>query len=58
MIAKVLARSMFAQNAGLHRFLWATARNSRSAKDRFTTEDSRVTDNDAHGHIANLIVKF
>jgi hypothetical protein len=26
MMAKVLARCMFAQNAGLHGFLWATAR--------------------------------
>jgi hypothetical protein len=33
-------------------------RNSRSAKDGFTAEDSRVADNYALGHIVNLLAKF
>src|SRR4029077_7224259 len=30
-------------------------RNSRSAKDGFTAEDSKVADNDARGHFANRL---
>src|SRR6267154_2425276 len=32
-------------------------RNPRSAKHGFTAEDSRVADNDARGHFANLLPK-